>query len=368
MAEMTVRQQEHQSATTLYGDMDALAELAGAIRKVAPWANDPKYPMTDYEVGLVARRSIGMSLDPLNPNEIQIWKDSHGIHFQLAKSLITEWMHHFKGDTTEPRYYRLMAEQLEEEGLTPKHVAYKCTFYMRDDLDKITTLIEAQIDTPSNVRAMFEIWGIGVATPDEWNNAYFAPAGRSKASKVQKRALTDAIVKRFGTPTKAEIEELRRTSGTDRITADDWEGAYEVGADERGTVALAQDAANRRENEPLTREEAKDGVNLLYGNDEVVDGVFNEVETPQNEPQIDDFDGTQFNFDDIEEIPLDKGMPPQQKKELHWIDVPETRRAFWAWCGDHGIDKPMVHTALGVESINDYTGTIGDAKTVLSKL
>ena len=232
----------------------------------------------------------------------------------------------------------------------------------------MTTLMNMGIYKPEEVRAMFEVSGLGVALLSEYNGQYFAPAGRSKSWKVEKRALVDAYRHKFGTPSRAEIETLRRMSGTDRITADDWEGAYEVGADERGTVALAQDAANRRENEPLTREEAKDGVNLLYGNDEVVDGVFNEVETPQNEPQIDDFDGTQFNFDDIEEIPLDKGMPPQQKKELHWIDVPETRRAFWAWCGDHGIDKPMVHTALGVESINDYTGTIGDAKTVLSKL
>ena len=319
MNEIAIRQQEHQNATTLYGDMDALAELAGSIRKVATWANDPKYPMTDYEVGLVARRCIGMSLDPLNPNEIQIWKDSHGVHFQLAKSLMTEWMHYFKGDTTEPRYYRLMSEQLEEEGLTPKHVAYKCTFYMREDLDKITTLIEAQIDTPANVRAMFEIWGIGVATPDEWNNAYFAPAGRSKASKVQKRALTDAIVKRFGTPTKAEIEELRRTSGTDRITAEDWEGAYEVGADERGTVALAQDAAQRRDAPQITTEEVKVGVAALYGDDAVVDGIFTEADQPE---LADDLEG--FDFDTIEEIPF--GDPEPEPVQLHWIDNPATRR------------------------------------------
>jgi len=329
---------EHQTATSLYGSMDALSELSNAIKKVAPWANDKDYPMTDYEIGLVTRRAVGMALDPLNPNEIQIWKDKHGIHFQLAKSLITEWVRKFKGDHTEPRYTRLAGEQLTAEGLPATAIAYRCTFFMREDLDTMTTLIKEKFDTPAYIRSMFEVSGIGVAQRQEYDGQYFAPAGRSKSWRVQKRALTDAVTKKFGTPTKAEIEILRRESGADKIRTADWVQAYEVGADDGGTVALAKDAAIRRDLPPMSDEEKRDGIAALYG-DDAVDGVFqDESEEPETAPT---------------------------QADPHWIEDDTTRKKFWAHWTAQGLSNDDVHKALAVEHINTFDG---DKKAAVDKI
>ena len=84
---------------------------------------------------------------------------------------------------------------------------------------------------------MITVTGLGVATAQELTSGYFAPAGRSKAWKIQKRALVDAYRKKFGTPTRAEIEELRRSAGTDRIIPADWEGTADLAPESASRLA-----------------------------------------------------------------------------------------------------------------------------------
>ena len=245
MTELVTLTQEHQTATSLYGQTEHLQELFQAVRKVAPWANDQKQPMNDMEVGLVIRKAVAMGLDPLNAHEVQIWKDHRGsVNFQIGYPLTIEWVRHFHGEHTEPQYTRLSAEQLKEEGLSAADVAYRVSFLMKKDIPALSDLIRAGYD-PQDARAMMEVTGLGVASAQEYAGQYFAPNARSKSWKVQKRALTDAYRRKFGTPTRREIEELRRVGGFDNLRPEDWEGGGGLATDD--AAALAKSNAQWRE-------------------------------------------------------------------------------------------------------------------------
>jgi len=56
----------------------------------------------------------------------------------------------------------------------------------------------------------------------------------------------------------------------------------------------------------------------------------------------------------------------------HWIDKTDSagvslRVRFWAWTDKQTLTREQVYTALGVEHIHDYAGTMGDAKTAIEK-
>lgn len=63
-------------------------------------------------------------------------------------------------------------------------------------------------------------------------------------------------------------------------------------------------------------------------------------------------------------------QPSRKRDDLeptpHWIEDPAVRARFWAWTSDTlELDGEQVHTALGVESVKDYAGTMGEAKTAI---
>lgn len=240
------------TAEELYGKDDDIATLAKLVRKIAPWANDKNYPMSDTEIGLVCRRAIGMSLDPLNPHELQIWKDRRGnINFQLAYTLLRQWAHQIHGGHTEPRYIRLTDEELSEQGLSATDIAYRCEFVMKEDIPLIATMLSAGWDA-TEARESLTVCGIGTATAQEFGAPYFAPAARSKVWKVQKRAYTDALRTRLGTPNQADIEKMRRLRGEEHITPADWQLA--AGETGEARARLAAMAARERTREPDDRE------------------------------------------------------------------------------------------------------------------
>lgn len=243
---LVTREQEHQTATSLYGNNAELRELFDAVKAVAPWANG-KESMTNNEIALVVRKAVAMGLDPLNAHEVQIWKDKRGaVNFQIGYPLMVEWVRNFHGEHTEPRYHRLDADELRAEGLQPNDIAYRVTFLMNKDIASLQTLAEAGYD-PREARAMLEVSGLGVATLAEYNGDYFAPAARSRSWKVQKRALVDAYRRKFGTPNRSQIEELRRIGGFERVRAEDWEGTEDLHPGD--AAALVQFRGQWREHE-----------------------------------------------------------------------------------------------------------------------
>jgi len=285
----------------MYGTQEQIEVYGNLVRKFAPWSEG----MTDKEVEYAIRRVVTMGLDPLAPHEVQIWKDNRRvIQVQHSYTLIIEWVKKFKGEHTSPIEVRLTEDELLEEGLPPDAVAYRCSMIMTKDLDRMQQFLNMSKDADlKTVMSLFQFSGIGVSLRKEYDGEYFAPAGRSKSWKVKKRAKTDAYRHKFGTPTRKEIVELRRDLGWEEIQPEDWAQALEVGADERGTLELAKDSARRRNTPALSREEAKDGANALFGNDDgAVEGVFKDVpedpETPE-EP--------------------DPEQEPVTKSELHWI-------------------------------------------------
>lgn len=212
--------QEKSTAAELYGSGADVKQMTEAIRRFAAWANDPDHPMSSNEVIQVVMRAKALGLDPLNTHEVQIWKDKHGVHMQEAYTLIVEWVRRFKGEHTTPQYRELTAEEKRREGIDENDIAIECRFLMYSDLDQFSRL--AQAVGEERALQMLQKRGVGVVSRKDWNNPYFAPNGRSRRWKAEKRALTDAYRRTFGTPSRAEIEEMRRTGalGADAIPGD----------------------------------------------------------------------------------------------------------------------------------------------------
>lgn len=360
---LVTREQEHQTATSLYGDKQALIELFDAVRKVAPWANSKQYPMSDNEIALAVRRAVAMGLDPLNQHEVQIWKDKRGsVNFQPAYTLVTEWVKHFKGEHTEPRYHRLDEDELKHEGLAKDDVAYRCTFMMKSDIPNLRTLIDAGF-APAEAREMLEVSGLGVATSFEYNGEYFAPAARSRSWKVEKRALTDAYRRKFGMPNRSEIEELRRILGTNWVP-EDWEGVEEVNPAQAATLA-AHRARHREHREAMEtdaeyreafEQKAQIGADAMYG-----DGAYAATQ-PQPAPA---------ERVTAEIVTDDEPAATESVEAPHWIEDEQTRKRFWAWTSEQGLSRDDVHKALGVEHVSEYggdkTAAVGAINTWISE-
>jgi hypothetical protein len=52
----------------------------------------------------------------------------------------------------------------------------------------------------------------------------------------------------------------------------------------------------------------------------------------------------------------------------HWIDREDARKAWWAYTGNTlGLTNAEVHEALGVQHMNEYTGTMMEAKIAVNK-
>jgi hypothetical protein len=298
---LVTREQERATATTLYGEDGDIKKMIQDIRTVAPWVHNdnPKLKFSDNEVALVARRAMAMGLDPLNPHEVQIWKDNRGaVNFQISYTLMAEWVRQFKGTHTEPQYHRLTEEELKEQGLQKVDVAYRCSFVMDSSLDKLMLL--AELYGPQEAKKMVEVSGMGMATAQEYGGQYFAPAGRSRTWKVQKRALVDAYRRKFGTPTRAEIEELRRRGGFEAVDTGDWEAPENL--DARSRAALAKDTAfHRQHQERLATdpeykaefvERSDAAISAMYGEDAVmpaaVEGDYREAQDDNPGPDFED--------------------------------------------------------------------------------
>ena len=73
---------------------------------------------------------------------------------------------------------------------------------------------------------------------------------------------------------------------------------------------------------------------------------------------------------EIVEVPMQEIRTPVPTAEPpangdHWIDDPKVRARFWAWVKGEGLHESDVLAALKTESVHEYSGTMGDAKTAL---
>jgi len=372
---LVTREQERATATALYGQDQDIKRTIQAIRTVAPWVTnqDPKLSFNDNEIALVVRRSMAMGLDPLNQHEVQIWKDRRGtVNFQLSYTLMTEWVRHFKGTHTEPRYHELTKEELLSQGLKPNDHAVTVSFVMDSDVEKLSIL--ADIYGVETAKQMCEVHGTGTATAQEWAGNYFAPAGRSKLWKVQKRALTDAYRRKFGTPTRSDIEELRRIGGFERMQIEDWQGTQ--GLNPSDAAALAKDRARHREHQERLTDDpeykaefdvtVKAAESLMYPAPErepqAVDGEFTEMpQEPEPTPDPDSESGDAWNDEIIREA---KAIGGAIRKAAGWTINGGWHRAEAKFIGDSqqsrmlastigkalqgvpGVDKDKPHHAL----------------------
>lgn len=303
-------------------------EMIEVIKRAAPWAKN----MTAQEIEFVVRRALSLGLDPLNPSEVQIWKDDSGrVNFQIGYTLLEAWVKKTYGQHTQPRYTRLSAEELKAEGLPETAIAYRCEFIMNSDLKTMAELA-AVVGTEEALR-MFTCIGVGVATANEYNGSYFAPKGRSPAWKVQKRALTDAYRRKFGQPTATELTLIKQKFGY-AITEED-EPAPALTAAQAN--ALLYDAPAPALPVPAPASTPTDvGVGAVTVETEI------EAET-EGEP-----------------APAPAPAPPTTP-QAHWIDDPQTRTAFWARAYERGLTQQDVLAALGVERVHDFPGTLAEA-------
>lgn len=319
------------------------SEMLDIIQRTAPWAKT----MTPQETEFVVRRALGMGLDPLNPAEVQIWKDDRGrVNFQIGYALIESWVKKVYGQHTQPRYTRLGQQELEAEGLAKTTIAYRCEFIMCSDLKAMSDL--AAIVGRDDAIRMFTCVGIGVATEQEFNGAYFAPKGRSAAWKVQKRALTDAYRQKFGAPTAPELAEAKQRLGYALPAPEDYEQAALTTSDPAALDMLAQARANDRAL-PAPTVTVEQAAALLYGDEQP-------TPTPKPAPAA-----------PVVEAEADATEVAQVAQAPHWIDNPKTRSAFWAKANERGLTQADVYAALGVESIHDYPGTLEEAGAAIRR-
>ena len=336
------------------------------VRRVAPWAQG----MTPQEIEFVVRRALAMGLDPLNPAEVQIWKDERGrVNFQIGYTMLETWVKKTYGQHTQPRYERLTADELRAEGMAETTVAFRCTFIMCTDLKAMAEM--AAIVGNEEALRMFTCVGIGSATAQEFGGQYFAPKGRSPAWKVQKRALTDAYRQKFGVPNAAELAEARTRLGYTLPSPEDYEGAAALTEDTQAVAALAQASADRRENPPaaITAQAASE---LLY--DTPAQAVPAPAPTASEGEIVTDTPApatapapTASEGEIVTDTPAPATAPAPAPAPAHWIDNPKTCAAFWAKANERGLTQADVYAALGVEHIHDYTGTLEEAGAAIKR-
>jgi len=245
--------------------------LANQIRKFAHWANGEKYPMSNDEVILTAIRARQMGVHPLNDKAFSAYKDAHGIHLDYHYSLIAKYVTKARGIRhTNPRYFRLSSEELEQEGLNDNFVAYYATFILIEDLQHYYDLMER---VPEKLAYQtIAKHGLGSVIKKRWASPHFAPNGRSKAWKVQKRALKDAYVKAFGYPAPAEAAALQAAGGWISPSDSDLEVAALNTDYTPNIVALAQNERLVREvlEDPPSSEERAETHAALWGDESPV--------------------------------------------------------------------------------------------------
>lgn len=89
------------------------------------------------------------------------------------------------------------------------------------------------------------------------------------------------------------------------------------------------------------------------GDGDVIEGVATIVREPPEPTKPEATETTTTN-----------GNGPNEP-EPHWIEDEKRRVAFWAWAGGKGLDSEAVHNALNVEHVEEFTGTAGQAKTLV---
>lgn len=342
-----------------------VSEMLDIIKRTAPWAKT----MTPQETEFVVRRAIGMGLDPLNPAEVQIWKDDKGrVNFQIGYALIESWVKKVYGQHTQPRYTRLGAAELEAEGLDKTSIAYRCEFIMCSDLKAMADM--AAIVGPDEALRMFTCTGIGVASQQEFNNPYFAPKGRSATWKVQKRALTDSYRQKFGVPTAQELAAVKQRLGYALPTAEDYEQAALTTSDPVALDTLAQARANDRAL-PAPTVTVEQAAALLYGDEQAAPPVPAPAPTPTSvgvseavtvETEIEAETGGE-----PAPAPAPATAPAPAPAPAHWIDNPKTRAAFWERATELGLTRQDVLAALGVMRVHDYSGTLEEAGAAIKR-
>jgi hypothetical protein len=216
---------------------------------VAPWVhyklNGQWQQTTKKEVSLVIRRCMALGVDPLNDKEVHIWRGKHGVNFQLAYTLMAQWVRNMKGGHTEPRFTDLTPAEKELHGLAENDQATRASLVMLSDIHNIIALTQAGF-SPEEARAHFTVTGLGTVRAKDWASPYFAPNGRSKRWKLQKRALTDAYRRRFGEPSRQEIHVLRRQRGDVLLLPEDLNGTDHLLPVDRTNLALAHAQARTR--------------------------------------------------------------------------------------------------------------------------
>ena len=263
---LVLSEEQHRN---LYKD-DEQFRRGQAVRQLAKWANGD-YPMTDSEIALMVIRGDTTGLDVFNAHEVQIYKDKHGIQWMLAYTLVAQWADRCLGGHTQPRYNVLSEEETDLQGIPEGEGAIRCAFMMNKDIDRFIRLVSGGIDQ-DRAEEMCTRTGIATVKGKDWNNKYFAPNGRSKMWKLQKRAYVDAIRTNFGEPGYSEIVMLRRERGEQSMRPQDWQvgaGDGPVLIDEEYNTArrlrIEAAAQEGKRPEPTTGGDGEEAADLLYG-------------------------------------------------------------------------------------------------------
>lgn len=177
---------------------------------------------SDQEIINAARTMQALGLRP-DRHECAIWFQRGHVHVEIAYTLLVKYAkaHGY----INPRFRRLTPAEIKEDGMPPGSIGYECKMIQQDLLPMWISLAnKTDAKTADDVLC---VTGRGYATPEEWRSTYFPPKGRSRAWRVQKRALADAIRRTIGSPGREEIEALR-TPELPALTAEETADAIDA--------------------------------------------------------------------------------------------------------------------------------------------
>jgi len=239
----------------------------------------------------------------LNPHEIQVWKFAGKLQFQMSYIIFTACVNRFQPRHTPPKFTHMMGKDMPPTmGVNADDHVFICRFRLREDAAEMIQMVESGILTPEEAREEYSYRGEGIVDAQEWNRKKngkftFAPKGRSRAWKGEKRALIDAYRRAGWEPTRAQIQAVRESLGYDQMEPEDFADTDGLAPDD--AVALAKSHAQERQRTPMTAEEAQDAASALYPGQKVViakpdkdvqDGEFTMTDEATPEPLPDPLD------------------------------------------------------------------------------
>ena len=361
-----------------WGVMRDLAALGSRLKAVLPGASE----LSNWQAVSYAQACVVSGANPFR-GELYAWQDKDGrLVIDEGFKLLVRWA---KAQCDYSEWY----VPLESAELAEGDIGKRCYVWRADQRDFFQDLIRAGLDH----QVALEICttsAVGVVKKSETHNP--PPKGWTWEQRAEIRALKNALKQAYGGLSMAEI--AQESWNVDGVPTQprDWAGTEHMLPAERDATAAYN--AKRRTQEP-TVATAQQAINELFDLDDAIEGKVIEpaatVEVPVGK-SVDEIIGVAeqeareeiaarllaLGTKSVDGTLVKQGFPPladltkmqaaeviERLRKQHWKHDRKALARFWAAAGENGYDNEAAHARLGVESLEDFTGTVDEAVKML---